>query len=65
MVCVQDSQAQLQGSELAQPHVYPIYDLLEHVKGSVLQIQSCRISPTQARIQYDDVAEARGLELHQ
>jgi hypothetical protein len=29
---------------LAHPNIYPIYELLEHRKGPVLQIQSCRIS---------------------
>lgn len=28
------SQAQNQGLELADPNIYPIYDLLEHVKGA-------------------------------
>ena len=37
------AQAQNQGCELA----HPIYDLLEHVKGPVLQIQSSRVSMTQ------------------
>lgn len=32
-----------QGFEMA----YPIYELLEHVKGPVLQNQSCRISMIQ------------------
>ena len=41
------SQAQIQGFELAHPNIYPIYDLLEHVKGPVLKIQSCKISTTQ------------------
>ena len=33
--------------ELTHPNIYSIYELLEHVKGPVLQIQSCRISMTQ------------------
>jgi hypothetical protein len=32
---------------LGHPNIYPIYDLLEHMKGLVLQIQSCRISMKQ------------------
>ena len=41
------TQAQIQGFELAYSNIYPIYYLLEYVKGLVLQIQSCRISTTQ------------------
>ena len=33
-------QAQIQGSELAHPNIYPIYELLEFLRGSVLQTQS-------------------------
>jgi hypothetical protein len=40
-------QAQSQGFEVAHPNIYPIYELLEHVKKPVLQIQSCRLSMTQ------------------
>jgi hypothetical protein len=29
------------------PNIYPIYELLEHMKGLVLQTQSYRISMTQ------------------
>ena len=45
------TQAQTQGFELAQPSIYLIYDLLEHVKGPVLHSQSCRISTTQGNNQ--------------
>ena len=38
---------QIQGTELAHTNKYPIYELLEHVKGWSLQNQSCRISMTQ------------------
>ena len=38
------TQVQIQGFELAHPNIYPTYELLELVKGPVLQIQSCRIS---------------------
>lgn len=31
-------QAQIQGFELAQPNIYPINELLEFMKGPVLQI---------------------------
>jgi hypothetical protein len=41
------SQAQIQGFELAHPNIYPVYDLLECMKGLVLQIQSFMISMTQ------------------
>ena len=40
-------QAQNQGYELAYSGIHSVYDLLENVKGPVLQIQSCRISMTQ------------------
>lgn len=40
-------QVHIRGFELAHPNIYPIYELLEHVKGPVLQIQSFRISMTQ------------------
>ena len=40
------TQAQTQGSELAYHYLDPIYELLELVKGPVLQIQSPRISVT-------------------
>ena len=32
---------------LAHPNIYPIYDLLEHVEGYILQTQSYRIPMTQ------------------
>ena len=41
------SQAQIQGFELVTPVSYPIYELLEGMKGPVLQIQNYRISTTQ------------------
>ena len=41
------SQAQIYSFELAHPNIYSIYNLLESMKGQVLQIQSCRISVTQ------------------
>ena len=40
------TQAQNQGYELAQPSIHPICVLLVHMKGPVLQSQSCRISTT-------------------
>lgn len=40
-------QGQIQGFELAHPIIDLIYDLLELVKGPVLQIRSCRIFVTQ------------------
>jgi hypothetical protein len=43
------SQDQIQGFELAHPNI-SIYDLLEHVKGQVLQIQIFRISMTQGNL---------------
>ena len=30
------------------PNIYPMYELLEHMKGLVLQIQSYRLSMTQS-----------------
>ena len=41
------SQAQIQGFELAHPNIYPINELLECMKGLVLQIQNPRVSMTQ------------------
>ena len=41
------SQAQIQGFVLTHPNIYPSYDLLEHMREPVLQIQSCRISMIQ------------------
>ena len=41
------TQAQTQDTEFAQPSIYPRYELLEHMKGLVLQNQSYRISTTQ------------------
>jgi hypothetical protein len=41
------SQTQIQSLELAQPTIYPIYELLEYVKEPVLQKQSYKISMTQ------------------
>jgi hypothetical protein len=35
------------GTTQAHLNIYLIYELLKHVKGPVLQIQSCRISMTQ------------------
>ena len=43
------SQTQIHGFELIHPNIYPIHDLLEHVKEPVLQSQSCRISKTQSK----------------
>ena len=40
-------QTQIQGFELAYPNIYPVYELLELLKGLDLQIQRCRISMTQ------------------
>lgn len=40
------TQAQIQDFELAQPSIYPTYELLELVEGQVLQNQSCMISIT-------------------
>jgi hypothetical protein len=40
-------QTQIQGFELAQANIYSIDELLECMKGPVLQIQRCRISMMQ------------------
>ena len=37
----------IQNYELTYPSIHPIYELLEHEKWLILQIQSCRISMTQ------------------
>ena len=42
------TQAQVQNFELAHPNIYPIYELLKHMKEPVLHIQSCKISMTQS-----------------
>jgi hypothetical protein len=34
------TQAEIQGFELAYPNIYPNYELLEHIKGTVLQKQA-------------------------
>jgi hypothetical protein len=41
------TQAQIQDLVLAHPHIYPISELLEQVKGPLLQNQSYRICMTQ------------------
>ena len=38
------TQVQIQGFEMAHPNIYPIYELIQCLKGPVLQTQSCRIS---------------------
>lgn len=38
------TQAHIQGFQLAHPNIFLIYELLEHKKGPVLQIRSCRVS---------------------
>lgn len=42
-------EVQIQGFELAHPNIYPTYELLERMKGQVLQNQSCRMSMTQSK----------------
>jgi hypothetical protein len=37
-------QAQIQGFEFAYLNIESIYELLEYMKGAILQIQSCSIS---------------------
>lgn len=37
----------MHGFELAHTNIYFIYELLEHRKGPVVQIQSCKICMTQ------------------
>lgn len=41
------TQAQIQGFKLTHPNIYPILEILEHVKQPILQNQSYRISMTQ------------------
>lgn len=40
-------QAQIQGSELTYPNIYPIDELMECMKGLVLQIQNYKLSMPQ------------------
>ena len=61
------TQAQIQDSELAHTNILLVYDLLQLVKGSVLQIQICRITMTQGKNKITkrrpvSIAEARDLE---
>lgn len=49
------SQAHIQDFELVYPNIYPFHHLLECLKGTVLQIQSCRISMIQG--QQHDILE--------
>lgn len=61
----------MQGFELLHPNIYPMYELLECVKGLVPQNQSCRNSMTGQQqdirkeappgFSIDGAAEARGL----
>ena len=46
------SQAQNQDCKVANPNIHLIYELLEHVKGSDLKIQNCRIFMAQATTGY-------------
>ena len=46
------TQAQIQGFELTHPNIYLICELLEPMKGPILQIKGCRISMTQATTAY-------------
>lgn len=48
LVSTNTSQAQVQSFESPQPYIYPIHELVECMKGLVLQIQNYRISMTQA-----------------
>lgn len=41
------TQVQIQGFELVHAYIFPIYELLEYMKGLVLQNEICRISITQ------------------
>ena len=54
MTSLASTQAQIQVSELACSNIYSIYDLLEHMKGPVLQLQSYRISITQGNDRISD-----------
>jgi len=71
MTSLDTSQALIQGSKLAHLSNYPIDELLEGMKGLVLQIQNWRISKTQDNNRISErcprevtiltVSEARGL----
>lgn len=62
------SKVHIQGLGLAHPNTYPIYVLLGHMKGLILQNYMDRISMTLATVGYlrwysdDVVPETRGLE---
>lgn len=61
------SQVSIQGFEFIHHKIYPIYDLLEHMKGLVFHTKSCRVTMTQgnniisARSLHQD-EQARGLK---
>lgn len=50
---------QIQDFKLAHPNFYPIYKLMEHVKGLVLQIQSFRISMTKGNYSISERSPVR------
>jgi len=56
-------QDQIQDHELAHPNIYPICELLEHMRGPVLQSQSCRVSMTQGN--KENAGENPGLKVYQ
>ena len=58
-----NTQAQIQGFELAHPQIYLINELLEHVKSLVLLIQVCRISLTQGNNRISDRSPSEDLVL--
>ena len=70
------SQVSIQGFEVIHHKIYPIYDLLEHMKGLVFHTKSCRVTMTQGnnkdvqeesqwRSSIDSVAEGRDLKSDQ
>ncbi|ERE80351.1 small conductance calcium-activated potassium channel protein 2 [Cricetulus griseus] len=50
----------LQHCGLVHPNIYPIYDLLEFVKGPVLQNENCGISVTQAHSRISQMSFSEG-----
>jgi hypothetical protein len=57
------TQAQVQGSELAQPNIHPIYELPKSMKGPLLQLQNCRTSITQGNNRMSEKSSGEDPEL--
>jgi len=57
------TQAQIQGYELAHSNINSIYELLEHIMGPDMQIQSYRISVTQGNNMISNCSPYKNPEL--